>query len=466
MVHVVPLPVRMTPLTVPAIALALGVGGAASRAQGGPAVDQALGIFAEATALWAQHQALILATIGVIAFQSALITALLIQFFRRKRAEGSLKKSEDRWRSVVENPIFGISFIDQDHRFVATNPAYQRMVGYTNDELRQLTPLDISVPGEREVNEMLFKELRAGKRQHFEMVKQLRRKDGTLVWIQLYVFAIPDAATKEPLMFGMMQDISESKRSQDALAATRAELVRVARVNRFGAMTASIAHEINQPLAAMVANANAAQRWLANATPDLDEVRAALKRIGSDGHRAAELVQGIRAMFRNDGQKRVLVDVNQLVREVLALVQGGLLERRVSVYTDLSADIPQVMADRVQLQQVIMNLVTNAMDAMAPVTDRQPILRAKSEIRDDDTVVVAIEDSGTGIDPEKMDRLFDTFFTTKPDGMGMGLSICRSIIEAHNGRLWASAGAPYGSVFRFELPIKQEAVEERLPGLD
>jgi PAS domain S-box-containing protein len=466
MVHVVPLPVRTTPLPVLAITLVLGVGCAASRAQGGPAADLALGIFAEATTLWAQHEALILATIGVIAFQSALITALLIQFFRRKRAEGSLKKSEDRWRSVVENPIFGISFIDQDHRFVATNPAYQRMVGYTNDELRQLTPLDISVPGEREVNEMLFKELREGKRQHFEMVKQLRRKDGTLVWIQLYVFAIPDAATKEPLMFGMMQDISESKRSQDALAATRAELVRVARVNRFGAMTASIAHEINQPLAAMVANANAAQRWLANATPDLDEVRAALKRIGSDGHRAAELVQGIRAMFRSDGQKRVLVDVNQLVREVLALVQGGLLERRVSVYTDLSADIPQVMADRVQLQQVIMNLVTNAMDAMAPVIDRQPVLRAKSEIRDGNTVVVAIEDSGTGIDPEKMDRLFDTFFTTKPDGMGMGLSICRSIIEAHNGRLWASAGVPYGSVFRFELPIKQEAVEERLPGLD
>ena len=340
MVHVVPQRFRTTPSTVFAIALVLGVGCVASRAQERPAADVALGIFAEATTLWAQHQALILATIGVIAFQSALITALLIQFFRRKRAEGSLKKSEDRWRSVVENPIFGISFIDQNHRFITTNQTYQRMVGYTNDELRQLTPLDISVPGEREVNEMLFKELREGKRQHFEMIKQLRRKDGRLVWIQLYVFAIPDVETNEQLMFGMMQDISESKRSKDALAATRAELARVARVNRFGAMTASIAHEINQPLAAMVANANAAQRWLSNPTPDLDEVRAALKRIGSDGHRAAELVQGIRAMFRNDGQKRVLVDLNHLVREVLALVQGDLLERRVSVYTELSADVP------------------------------------------------------------------------------------------------------------------------------
>jgi PAS domain S-box-containing protein len=282
MVHVVPRPVRTTPLTVLAIAVALGNGSAASRAQEGPAADLALGMFAEATALWAQHQALILATIGVIALQSALIAALSVQFFRRRRAEGSLKQSEDRWRSVVESPIFGISFIDRNHRFISTNQTYQRMVGYTNDELRQLTPLDISVPGEREVNDMLFKELREGKRQHFEMVKQLRRKDGRLIWIQLYVFGIPDAETNEQLLFGMMQDITESKQSQDALAATRAELARVARVNRFGAMTASIAHEINQPLAAMVANANAAQRWLANPTPDLDEVRAALKRIGSD----------------------------------------------------------------------------------------------------------------------------------------------------------------------------------------
>ena len=128
--------------------------------------------------MWAQHPTLILATIGVIALQSALIAALSVQFFRRRRAEGSLKKSEDRWRSVVESPIFGISFIDRNHRFISTNQTYQRMVGYTNDELRQLTPLAISVPGEREVNDMLFKELREGKRQHFEMVKQLRRKDG------------------------------------------------------------------------------------------------------------------------------------------------------------------------------------------------------------------------------------------------------------------------------------------------
>jgi PAS domain S-box-containing protein len=400
-----------------------------------------------------QHQVLIL-TIGVIVFQFALIAALLIQYFKLRRAEGSLKESEARWRSVVENPIFGISFVDQQHRFVATNPTYQRMVGYTNDELRKLTPLDISVPGERELNELLFKELQQGKRQHFEMVKQLRRKDGTLVWIQLYVFAIPDAETKTQLMFGMMQDITESKRAQDELETTRADLIRVARMNRLGAMTASIAHEINQPLGAMVANANAALRWLAKTPPDLDETRAALRRIGADGHRAAEVIQGIRAMFKNDGQKRVPLDINQLIREVLALVQGELRKRHITVDVELSEGLPQVTADRVQLQQVIMNLVTNAFDAMETVTDRRPILRVRSEVRDGDTVVVAIEDSGIGIDAGKQDRLFDTFFTTKPDGLGMGLSICRSIIEAHNGRLWWTAGAQHGSVFRFELPTK------------
>jgi PAS domain S-box-containing protein len=441
-------------------ALAFWLGCTPSQAQ--PA---GLGFLSDVASLWDLHQTPIVAAIALIAFQSALITALLIQYFRLRRAEGSLKASEARWRLVVENPIFGMSFTDQHHRFIDTNPAYQRMVGYTHEELRQLTPLDISVPGEREVNEHFLNELQEGKRQHFEMVKQLRRKDGSLIWIQLYVFSIRDPATKLPLTFGMMQDITESKHSQDALQATRAELARVARINRFGAMTASIAHEINQPLAAIVANANAGQRWLAHAEPDLDEVRAALKRIADDGHRTAELVQGIRAMFKNDGQKRVAFDINELIREVLTLVQKELIDHRIAVFSFLSADLPQVTADRVQLQQVIMNLVTNAVDAMEPVTDRPQTLRMKSELRDGDTVTVTIEDSGIGIDPEKMDRLFDSFFTTKPDGMGMGLSICKSIIEAHDGRLWATPATQHGSVFRFELPIKPALVEERLPGV-
>jgi PAS domain S-box-containing protein len=373
----------------------------------------------------------------------------------RKRSEAALQASEERWRSMVENPLFGITFLDQHGRFITTNPTYQRMTGYTNEELRGLTPLDISVAGERELNEFLLKELQEGKRQHYEIVKQLVRKDGGLIWIQLYVFAIPDPKTKTLLIFGVTFDITESKLAQDALQATRAELAHVSRMNHLGALTASITHEINQPLAAIVSNANAAIRWLANATPDyLDEARAAVKQIANDGHRAAEVVQGIRSLFKSDGQNRVPLDVNQLIREVLVLVQGDLLKHRISVDIELNENLPLVMADRAQLQQVVMNLVMNAMDAMEPITDRRNILRVKSAIRDGDAVVVTIEDSGTGIDPKKADRLFDAFFTTKPRGTGMGLSICRSIVEAHNGRVWASAGAHCGSAFSFELPTK------------
>jgi signal transduction histidine kinase len=194
--------------------------------------------------------------------------------------------------------------------------------------------------------------------------------------------------------------------------------------------------------------------WKTPPPDHLDEARTAVKRIANEGHRAAGVVQGIRSLFKNDGQNRVLLDVNQLIREVLALVQGDLLKHRISVDIELNENLPQVVADWAQLQQVVMNLVMNAIDAMEPITDRRKILRVKSAIRDDDAVVVTIEDSGTGIDPNKVDRLFDAFFTTKPHGTGMGLSICRSIIEAHNGRVWASAGAHHGSAFSFELPTK------------
>ena len=309
------------------------------------------------------------------------IGEVMAQALARARSEAALRASEERWRSVLENPIFGISLVDHQHHFIATNRTFQTMIGYTDKELLQLTPLDISIAGEREVNAILFNELQQGQRQHYEMVKQLRRKDGKLIWIQLYVFAIPDAETKAKFTFGMMLDITENKQSQDALQAMRAELARVERMNRLNAMTASIAHEINQPLGAMVANANAAQRWLANATPGhLEEARAALKQINNDGHRAAELIQGIRAIFRNDVQKRILIDINRVVREVLELAQGELLKRHISVEIELNEELPTLTADRIQLQQVIMNLITNAIDAMESVTDRLRILRVKSEI--------------------------------------------------------------------------------------
>jgi len=380
------------------------------------------------------------------------IGEVMVQALLRKRSEAALRASEERWRSIFETSALGISIFDQDLRYIAANPAFRAMLGYTDEELRQLTPLDITVEEGRETGQIRLAELQQGKVDHYEVVKQYRRKDGKVIWGHSSVAQVVESRPK--MFIGTMVDITESKRAQDGIEAARGELRRVARMNRLGAMTASIAHEINQPLAAIAANTSAALRWLANATPNLDEARAALESAGRETQRAAHVVEGIRAMFKNEGQNRVLLDINQLVREVLVLVQGELFKRGISLDTELTENLPQVMADRVQLQQVVMNLVTNAMDAMEPIVDRQKLLRVKSAIKDGDIVVVAIEDSGTGIDADKVDRLFDTFFTTKPNGMGMGLSICRSIIEAHNGRLGVSAGAQYGSVFRFELPTK------------
>ena len=219
-----------------------------------------------------------------------------------------------------------------------------------------------------------------------------------------------------------------------------------------GQMAASIAHELNQPLAAIVTNGNAGLRWLANATPDFDEVRAALQRVVSDGHRASQLIGTIRSMFKKDGQKKAPVDVNQLIQGVLGLMQGELQNQQVSLQTELEVQPIQVLGDRVQLQQVILNLITNAIDAMGSVTDRPRLLRVRSETNESDAVVVTVEDSGAGIDPKSTDRIFDTFYTTKSHGMGIGLAICRSIIEAHGGGIRASPGNPHGTVFQVILP--------------
>ena len=219
-----------------------------------------------------------------------------------------------------------------------------------------------------------------------------------------------------------------------------------------GQMAASIAHELNQPLAAIVANGNAGLRWLAKATPDLDEARAALKRVVSDGHRASQVIGTIRSIFKKDGQKKAPLDVNELLREVVGLVKDQLQDQQISLRTELEAKPSEVLGDRAQLQQVILNLITNAIDAMGSVAERSRVLRVRSEGKGSDDVVITVEDSGVGIDPTTSDRIFESFYTTKSHGMGIGLAICRSIIEAHGGRISASPGNPHGSIFQVVLP--------------
>jgi PAS domain S-box-containing protein len=417
--------------------------------------------FKEST-LWHQHQVLILTAIAIIALESALIAALLIQFRRRRRAEGALKESEERWRSVFETSAAGVAVMNGNAGFVATNTAFQSMLGYTDKELRELSLIDLSLEDDRESSQQLLDELQLGTRRHYDAVKQFQRRNGTPVWGHIYLSTILGEDAKPRLFIATTIDITDRKLAEDATRTAQSELARVARLTTMGEMAASIAHEINQPLAAIVANGNAGLRWLANATPDIDEVRATLKRIVSDGHRAGRVISGVRTMFKKNSQAKVTVDVNDLIQEVLALVRVELDNRRVSVRTDLER-LPQVVVDRVQMQQVILNLIMNALDAMASVNGRARVLRLRSERREPGGVMVTVQDTGIGIDKQDMDRIFAPFFTTKSQGMGMGLSICRSVVEAHGGRLTASHGYPYGSVFQVILPIQEPGADRASP---
>jgi PAS domain S-box-containing protein len=378
---------------------------------------------------------------------------LLGDVLERKRAEEAVRASEERWRSVFDTSTFGVSLIGGDLRYLTANSTFQNIMGYTVDELRQLSPPDISLEADRETSRTMLTELLAGDRLPYDVVKRYRRKDGTVIWGHSYVCRVAGSGSTPPFILGSTIDITEGKRNQDALWAMQTELARVARLTTVGEMATAIAHEIKQPLSAITVNSNAALRWLSRPTPDLDEVRATLGQIVNDGRRAGEVVGSIRAMFKQDGKERTLVDIKELIPEVIALVHGETDRHRISVNTHLDDELPRVLAHRVQLQQVVLNLIMNAIEAMGSVDDRVHILRVTARVRRPKDLIITIEDTGCGIEPKDIDRIFDRFFTTKSHGIGMGLWICRSIVEAHDGRLWAEPGIQQGSVFRLLLPI-------------
>jgi signal transduction histidine kinase len=225
---------------------------------------------------------------------------------------------------------------------------------------------------------------------------------------------------------------------------------REARLMTGDAVSASIAHEIKQPLSGIITNADAGLRWLDRSTPDLDEAKASLKRITVDGHRAGAIIDGVRAVFKKDARNRTSLDINELIGEALALTRGDLQRHRILVQAEPNAQVPQVRGDRIQLQQVLLNLITNAIDSMA-AKDGARVLCVRSEVHDGGGVIVSVADTGTGIGSQALERIFDPLFTTKSGGMGMGLSICRSIIEAHDGQLWVAPNKPEGAVFQFML---------------
>jgi PAS domain S-box-containing protein len=325
------------------------------------------------------------------------------------------------------------------------------MLGYSTEELQQLSFLDICVAEERDKRRVPLSELREGLRVEYEIETHYRRKDGTSLPVNTYFSSVGRRAPNHQTFLTVSVDITARRAAEDALRAAQSELGRVARLTTVGAMAASIAHELNQPLTSIVTNGNAGLRWLDRPEANLEEARSAFRRIVDEGHRAAQIITGIRAMFRKDSGERSPVAINELVCDVVSTVLRELKKRRISLTLELLDDLSSIEADRVQLEQVLLNLLTNAVDSMAAISERPHVLRVRSEHLED-WVLVSVEDSGTGINPEHAERMFDAFFTTKPNGIGLGLSICRSIVEAHGGRLSASNAHPHGSIFQVTLP--------------
>jgi C4-dicarboxylate-specific signal transduction histidine kinase len=246
--------------------------------------------------------------------------------------------------------------------------------------------------------------------------------------------------------------IIRADHAEEALRKAQAELAHVTRMTTLGELTASIAHEVNQPLAGIVANAEAGLRWLRRGTPDVDAACRSVEWIIEDGNRAGEVIRRVRALANKTSLEKVPLDVNDVVRETIPLVQRELINHQVLLRMELAPALPMILGDRVQLQQVIINLVMNGIEAMQSVTDRPRELVVRSGQDELGQALISVADCGFGIAAENVDRLFNPFFTTKSGGMGMGLSICRSIIEAHGGRLWATANIPHGATFQFTIP--------------
>jgi PAS domain S-box-containing protein len=374
------------------------------------------------------------------------------EVIRRRNTEATLRASEERWRSMFEASAVGIAVLDQQHHFAATNEAFQKMVGYTSEELQSLAPTDIAHEDDREATQKLIENVHSGKRQDNPSEKRYHRKDGRVIWVRVSAARAIDSGSSFQGIPAVIEDITERKRAEGDLHDAREALSRATRLTMMGELAASIAHEINQPLGAIIMNGNACERLLAVSPPDLDEVKDGLAAIVSDGNRASEVLSRIRGMLKSASPEQMQVDVNQTIVEVLALSRHELQQHRVSVLTELHPDLPRIQADRIQLQQVVLNLVMNGIDAMRLINDRSRILTVRSQLDDRRNIVVNVTDSGVGLDPASRERIFETFFTTKAAGMGMGLAISKSIIEAHRGRLWAAPGSPVGAMFAFALP--------------
>jgi PAS domain S-box-containing protein len=368
-----------------------------------------------------------------------------------------LAEREAKIRRLVDANIIGIIVWNVSGSILEANDAFLRMVGYEREDLvsgrvrwRDLTPPEWRQGSERALAETV----QTGRAQPYE--KEYVRKDGSRVPV-IVGLATFEASRKEGVAFVL--DLTERKQAEEQVRESerryrevQTELAHANRVATMGQLTASIAHEVKQPIAATVTNAQAALRWLRTQPPNVDEVGQVLGRIIKDANRAGDVLGRIRQLVRKAPPRKEPVDINEAIREVIELTRGEAWKHGASVQTHLADGLPFIDGDRVELQQVLLNLIINALEAMSGVSDGVRELLISTGKADAGCVLVAVSDSGPGFAPHNAERIFAPFYTTKPTGLGMGLSICRSIIEAHGGRFWASANVPRGAIFQFTVP--------------
>ena len=380
----------------------------------------------------------------------------VVDITERKLAESALRRSEAYLAEAQKLTHTGSWAYDTDTKqLVHSSEEHCRLFGFDPER---------GVPSFEELVQRIHPEDRAPAMQPFESPSgagtdfdahfRIVHPDGTTKYVYGTGHPVFNASGDVGEFVGTVMDVTDRKRAEEErerLRQAQADLAHVNRVTTMGELTASLAHEVNQPIAAAVTNANTCLRWLTRDHPDLEEARAAAMRIVKNGTRAAEIVSRIRQIFKKSVPERELVDVNNVIREMIVLLRGEATKHHISFRTDLAADLPEVMGDRVQLQQVVMNLIVNSIDALKGVDEKREVV-LKSQRAENEHIMVSVSDTGTGLPPRQEDHIFDAFFTTKPHGTGMGLRICRTIIESHGGRLWAAANSPRGATFHLMLP--------------
>jgi PAS domain S-box-containing protein len=379
----------------------------------------------------------------------------------REKAEAALRELagglEIKVRRLVDSNIIGIFIWNLDGRIIDANDAFLRMVGYGSDDVisgglrwRDLTPAEFRDADDRREADLTL----TGSCQPYE--KEYFHRSGYRVPVLVGGARFEDKSNEG---VGFVIDLTDRKLAEEAASESERryrevemELMHANRVAGMGQLSASIAHEIRQPVAATVTNAQAALRWLAAQPPELEEVRQALSRIVGDAGRASEVAGRIHSFIKKTPLRKEAIEINGSILETIALTRGEAVKHGISLHTQFVEGLPLVQGDRIQLQQVIFNLMMNAVEAMSSVRRGPRELLISTEKAESNSVLVAVRDSGPGLSPASLGRVFEAFYTTKSNGLGMGLSICRSIIEAHGGQLWATANVPRGALFQFTVP--------------